>query len=105
MMKLILAYALIVSFLNNASAFSILHKKGFYHGKVHPSNVAPRSNVRPILMTTAQSAPSETIDANNVTASDDEREVPEELSETEKLMKQVKDAGLAGVISVRIYAL
>jgi hypothetical protein len=37
-----------------------------------------------------------------ITNNDEECVIPEELSETEQLMQQVKDAGIAGVISVGI---
>mmetsp|Transcript_6220 Transcript_6220/g.9879 ORF Transcript_6220/g.9879 Transcript_6220/m.9879 type:complete len:200 (-) Transcript_6220:1316-1915(-) len=42
---------------------------------------------------------------SNVTAIEVECVVPEELSETEKLMKQVKEAGIAGVISYALWEL
>ena len=41
----------------------------------------------------------------NVTAIDEECVVEEELSETQQLMKKVKDAGLAGVISYALWEL
>ena len=37
------------------------------------------------------------------TDGDDECEVPEELNDTQKLMKQVKDAGVAGIISYALW--
>lgn len=43
--------------------------------------------------------------APNMTATEEECVVPEELSETQKLMKQVKDAGVAGVISYALWEL
>lgn len=41
----------------------------------------------------------------NVTSLDEECVVPEELSETEKLLKQVKEAGTAGVVSYALWEL
>lgn len=52
----------------------------------------------PILEETTEDETADDINAN-VTLIEEECEIEEELSETQKMMQQVKDAGIAGVIS------
>ena len=97
-------------------AIPLMPKSASYHDhptrRVQASSSLPKSSLSLLHLSSSSSS---TIEATNVTDAttttekgiivDEECVVPEEQSEAEKMMQQVKDAGVAGVISYAAWEL